>query len=124
MRNVTRGRPYSIHTQGASKEWRKRDIQIHPMMSREELAGGGGKVEGFRTDLAVWWKKAAPRTGLAKVIGAHGFRHSLATPWLQRPTDIRTIPALLGHHEGATMNICTRILQPGVHGVGRQLGDL
>ena len=69
-------------------------------------------------------KVAARRTGLAKVISAHTFRHSFATALLQRGTDIRTIQALLGHEDVSTTMIYTHILQQGGQGVPSPLDDL
>lgn len=69
-------------------------------------------------------KVTVRRVGLTKTISAHTFRHSFATHLLQRGTDIRTIQALLGHHDLATTMIYTHILQQGGHGVPSPLDDL
>jgi integron integrase len=69
-------------------------------------------------------KIAVHRTGLAKNVSAHTFRHSFATHLLQRGTDIRTIQQLLGHNNLATTMIYTHILQQGAQGVPSPLDDL
>ena len=68
--------------------------------------------------------KTARQTGINKRVSAHTFRHSFATHLLQRGTDIRTIPALLGHAEVRTTMIYTHALQQGGHGVMSPLDDL
>ena len=69
-------------------------------------------------------KVAVRRAGLTKTISAHTFCHAFATHLLQRGTDIRTMPHLLGHHDVATTMIDTHILQQGSQGVPSPLDDL
>jgi site-specific recombinase XerD len=69
-------------------------------------------------------KVAVRRAGLTKHISAHTCRHSVATHLLQRGTDIRTIPQLLGHNDVATTMIYTHVLQQGGQGVPSPLDDL
>jgi integron integrase len=45
---------------------------------------------------------AVGKSGLAKRVTSHTFRHSFATHLLQRGSDIRTIQELLGHQDVAT----------------------
>jgi site-specific recombinase XerD len=69
-------------------------------------------------------KVAVRRAGLTTHLSAHTFRHSCATHLLQRGTDIRTMPQLLGHHDVATTMIDTHVLQQGGQGVPSPLDDL
>jgi integron integrase len=69
-------------------------------------------------------RQAAQRSGMAKPITAHSFRHSFATHLLQRGTDIRTIQALLGHEDVSTTMIYTHVLKQGGQGVPSPLDDL
>jgi site-specific recombinase XerD len=61
VRSVMRLHHYSIHTERTYIEWIKRYIHFHRMRSREDLAGGEGKIEAFLTDLAMNGK-VAPST--------------------------------------------------------------
>ena len=53
MRNILRLHRYALRTERAYCDWVRRYVKFHGMKSREELAGGKEKVEGFLTDLAV-----------------------------------------------------------------------
>ena len=53
VREVMRLRHYSIRTEQCYCDWIRRYIKFHQMRSRDELLGGGGKVESFLSDLAV-----------------------------------------------------------------------
>ena len=62
------------------------------------------------------------QSGLAKRVTCHTFRHSFATPLLERGHDIRTIQESLGHRDEATTMIYTHVLQLGARGVRSPLG--
>src|SRR5258708_8850273 len=59
VRNVMRLHHYSIHSERSYSDWIKRFILFHRMQSREDLAGGEGKIESFLTDLALPGKISA-----------------------------------------------------------------
>ena len=69
-------------------------------------------------------KQAVRQTEITKIVSAHTFRHSFTKHLLQRGTDIRTIPALLGHKDLETTMIYTHVLKQGVQGVVSPLEDL
>jgi site-specific recombinase XerD len=86
-----------------------------------------GKIRRHHVDPSVINKAikiAARKAGLTKRVSAHTFRHSFATHFLQRGTDIRTIQALLGHKDVSTTMIYTHVLRQGGHGVPSPLDDL
>jgi integron integrase len=69
-------------------------------------------------------KIAAGRTGIAKRVSSHTFRHSFATAALQRGADIRTIQELLGHNDVSTTMIYTHVLRQGGSGMKSPLDCL
>ncbi|GAB3754209.1 integron integrase [Lysobacter olei] len=74
--------------------------------------------------LARVLRRARMRSGLAKPVTAHTFRHSFATHLLERGYDIRTVQELLGHKDVATTQVYTHVLNRGACGVVSPLDGL
>lgn len=74
------------------------------------LSTSGGRVGDKRFSAAL--KRYAARAGIARPVGFHTFRHSVATHLLQRGAGIRYIQELLGHRSILATQIYTRVTIP------------
>lgn len=62
-------------------------------------------------------QKARARTGLAKTITPHVFRHSFATHLLEDGVNIRTVQTLLGHKDVKVTEIYTHVMDKSISGI-------
>ena len=69
-------------------------------------------------------KRAAKKTGIAKRVSPHTFRHSFATHLLENGYDIRTVQELLGHKNVQTTMIYTHVIKKGGMGVQSPLDHI
>ena len=67
--------------------------------------------------LSSLFHQAVKAAGIKKAVTLHALRHSFATHLLERGTDIRMIPALLGHDKLETTARYTRVATGMIAGV-------
>ncbi len=70
------------------------------------------------------YKQACEKAGIEKKVTLHTLRHSFATHFLERGTDLRYIQVLLGHHSPKTTEIYTHITTKAMAGVKSPLDHL
>jgi integron integrase len=88
--------------------------------ARPYVEPGTGVVRRHHMDVSVAQRAvtdAARRSGVAKRVTCHTFRHSFATHLLESGYDIRTVQELLGHTDVRTTMIYTHVLGRGGLGV-------
>ena len=80
-----------------------------------EIRGGGPPSRFHLHDSAVQKgiAVAVRRSGIAKRVGPHTFRHCFATDLLEDGYDIRTVQELLGHKDVSTTMVYTHVLNRG-----------
>ena len=102
---------------GAARDWRWQ--RVFPAARTYVEAGTGARKRhhlhqtGVQRALAL----AGKRSGIAKRVTCHAFRHSFATHLLESGADIRTVQELLGHTDVRTTMIYTHVLNRGALGV-------
>ena len=80
MRDLTRRRHYSIHTERAYRDWVRRYVRFHDMRSRDDLRPGEEKIEAFLTYLARDRHVAASTQNQAMNALVFLYKHMLKQP--------------------------------------------
>ena len=80
MRDVMRRRHYSMHTERAYRDWVRRYVRFHNMLSRDDLRHGEEKIEAFLTYLAGDRQVAASTQNQAMNALVFLYKHVLEQP--------------------------------------------
>ena len=101
----------------ADKEWQWQWVFPATSRYRDEEAETERRHHLHESAVQRSLKEAVMKTGIAKRVTCHTFRHSFATHLLERGQDIRTVQELLGHRDVSTTMIYTHVLKLGAKGV-------
>jgi integrase/recombinase XerC len=88
----------AMHTQRALKKEKQRPLFLNKY---------GTRISARSVDRIV--KKVLVKSGLFEEITPHALRHSIATLWLERGMDLKTIQRLLGHRSLSATTIYTKV---------------
>ncbi|MCC6992106.1 MAG: integron integrase [Acidobacteria bacterium] len=101
----------------AAREWAWQFVFPAGRVCRDERWGSPTRFHLHESAVQREVAAAVRRTGIAKRVTCHTFRHSFATHLLEDGYDIRTVQELLGHRDVSTTMIYTHVLRRGASGV-------
>jgi integron integrase len=107
--------PYALASKypNADREWIWQYIFPSPDRSIDPRDGSAKRYHLDPSVIQKAVRQAALRSGVAKHVTPHTFRHSFATHLLEGGYDIRTVQELLGHKDVKTTMIYTHVLNRG-----------
>lgn len=108
----------------AAREWGWQYVFPSGRLSADPRSGKIRRHHLHENGLQRAVQGARRKSGLAKRVCCHTFRHSFATHMLEAGYDIRTVQELLGHADVATTMIYTHVLNKGGRGVKSPLDIL
>ena len=71
------------------------------------------RSQGQATQVQKALQQAVARSQMAQRAAAQTLRHSVASPWLQAPSAMRTLQEWLGHSDGKTTLLYTQTVRSG-----------
>jgi site-specific recombinase XerC len=117
--------PYALTRKvpNGSREWVWQWVCPQPNRWHDRESGTQGRHHLDPTVVQKAVKPAVMGAGANKATSCHTFRHSFATPLLERAQDICTIQELLGNKDVSTTMVYTHVRNRGPLGV-RSPADL